>query len=297
MHLQPISLSLKPDIEKFFRTENSSSADYCFGNIFMWDKRYRQETCIVGNRLVTLIGGMGEEYFSFPVGSGDIVPAFDEMREYCADKGIILKVCGITNEHKAIMENVFPDRFSYTLSRDNFDYIYPVEALASYPGKHLHAKKNHCNKFQNENEWSFVELTKELIPDCVKMLDNWSSKEAERLSSGITDEHEAIMRGFEHFEELQLEGGVLFANGKLTGFAIGERLSDTCFCEHFEKAYTDIPGAYPMVCREFSKMIMKKHPDICYVNREDDLGSESLRKSKLSYQPEMLLNKYTAVEI
>lgn len=297
MQFQAISLSSKPDIEKIFRTENSSSADYCFGNIFMWDKRYKQKTAIVGGRLITLIGGMGEEYFSFPVGSGDISPAFDFMREYCKTKGIKFKVCGIENEHKALMEKAFPEKFSYTAARDNFDYIYPIEALINYSGKHLHAKKNHCNRFENENEWSFVELSPELIPNCVAMLDEWSAKESERLSAGIIDEHEAIMRGFEHFNDLNLEGGVLLTNGKVSGFAIGERLSDSCFCEHFEKAYTDIPGAYPVVCREFAKMIKTKHPDICYVNREDDLGSESLRKSKLSYQPERLLEKYTAVEI
>lgn len=297
MQLQTISLSSKPDIEKIFRTENSSSADYCFGNIFMWDKRYKQKTAIVGGRLVTLIGGMGEDYFSFPVGSGDITPAFDFMRGYCENKGIRLKICGIESEHKALMEKAFPEKFSYTAARDNYDYIYPIEALISYSGKHLHAKKNHCNRFENENEWSFVELSPELISDCIKMLDEWSAKEAERLSKSIIDEHEAIMRGFEHFDELGLEGGVLLVGGKVSGFAIGERLSATCFCEHFEKAFTDIPGAYPIVCREFAKMIKKKHPDICYVNREDDLGSESLRKSKLSYQPERLLEKYTAVEI
>ena len=80
MQLKEISLELKPDMEKIFRTENSSSADYCYGNIFMWDKRYKQKSAIAGDRLITHIGGMGDEYFSFPVGSGDIVPAFDEMR-------------------------------------------------------------------------------------------------------------------------------------------------------------------------------------------------------------------------
>lgn len=297
MQLKEISLELKPDMEKIFRTENSSSADYCYGNIFMWDKRYKQKSAIAGDRLITHIGGMGDEYFSFPVGSGDIVPAFDEMRSYCREKGIRLKVCGITEEHKALMVASFPNQFSYTPARKNFDYIYPIEKLMSYPGKHLHAKKNHCNKFEKENEWSFAPISTELLPACAAMLDEWSLKEAERLDSSIEYEHDAILRGFEHFSGLDLEGGVLFANGKIIGFAMGERLSDNCFCEHFEKAYTDIPGAYPMVCREFARMIKQNHPDICYVNREDDLGNPSLRKSKLSYQPEKLLEKFVAVEL
>lgn len=297
MQLTAVSPQLKPHMEKIFRTENSSSADYCFGNIFLWDKRYKQKVAIVGDRLVTLIGGLGDDYFSFPVGSGDIAPAFEEMRSYCRENGLKLKLCGVTEEHRVLMESAFPNEFSYTPERDFFDYLYPIENLAKYPGKHLHGKKNHCNKFENENEWSFVPMSAELIPLCINMLNRWSEKEAERLDDGIVFEHDAILRGFEHFDELNLEGGVLFANGRIVGFAIGERLSDTCFCEHFEKAYTDIPGAYPMVCREFAKMIKQKHPDICYVNREDDLGSPSLRKSKLSYQPERLLTKFTAVEL
>lgn len=299
MELQHISLSQKNEIEKIFRIENSASADYCFGNIYMWDKRYKQKTAVIGGRLVTLISGMGEDYFSFPVGEGDISPAFDFMRGYCRDKGIRLKLCGVESGHKALMEEAFPNRFGYTADRDFFDYIYPIDALISYSGKHLHAKKNHCNRFENENEneWSFVPLTATLIPECVLMLDEWTKAEAERLSGGIIDEHVAILRGLRHFDELGLMGGVLLIGGRVSGFAIGERLNDTCFCEHFEKAFTDIPGAYPIVCREFAKMIKAKYLDICYVNREDDLGSESLRRSKLSYQPERLLEKYTAVEI
>ena len=297
MQLKEISLDLKNDMEKIFRTENSSSADYCYGNIYMWDRRYKQQVAFISERLVTLICGMGEEYFSFPVGSGDISPALREMRNYCKDKGIRLKISGITEEHRVLMENTFPNEFSYAESRRNFDYLYTIDSLISYSGKHLHGKKNHCNKFEKENEWHFEEIRPEHIDGCIAMLDKWSEKEADRLSDSIGYEHDAILRGFEHFEELDLEGGILYANGKIAGFAVGEKLSDTCFCEHFEKAYTDIPGAYPIVCREFAKMIKKKHPDICYVNREDDLGSESLRKSKLSYKPESLLTKYTAVEL
>ena len=99
---------------------------------------------------------------------------------------------------------------------------------------------------------------------------------------------------FMRYDALGLEGGALFAEGRLIGFTIGEVISSDTFDVHFEKAYASIPGAYPMVCREFARQIMADHPNIVYLNREDDMGSEGLRRAKESYQPTVLLEKYVA---
>jgi hypothetical protein len=69
--------------------------------------------------------------------------------------------------------------------------------------------------------------------------------------------------------------------------------SDT-FNVHVEKAAADVNGAYPMVCRELSRMLLEKHPGLVWLNREDDMGLESLRKAKESYKPAFLLRKYAA---
>ena len=85
-----------------------------------------------------------------------------------------------------------------------------------------------------------------------------------------------------------------YEDGKIAGFTVGEVISSDTFDVHFEKAFASMPGAYPMVCREFSRQIMADHPEIVYLNREDDMGSEGLRRAKESYQPTVLLEKYTA---
>ena len=85
---------------------------------------------------------------------------------------------------------------------------------------------------------------------------------------------------------------MLIADGRLVGFTVGEVISSDTFCTHFEKTYTDIDGAYTMLCREMARMVMAKHPDVRYVNREDDMGNPALRTSKLSYKPEEILIKY-----
>ena len=174
------------------------------------------------------------------------------------------------------------------------DYIYEAERLATYAGKALHGKKNHCNRFEAEHAWEFVPLTRENIPACLEMLEAWTKDNAERLDDSIVYEHEAIERAFTHFEALGLEGGVLYADGKLVGFSFGEMTSEDTFDTHVEKADAAMNGAYPMVCRELTRMMCEKHPELKYINREDDMGLEPLRISKLSYKPVYLLKKYMA---
>ena len=65
-------------------------------------------------------------------------------------------------------------------------------------------------------------------------------------SDGIDDEYAAIQRGFAAYDELGLEGGALYAGGRLVAFTVGEQISSDTFDVHFEKAFSEVNGAYPM---------------------------------------------------
>ncbi|MBR1457587.1 MAG: DUF2156 domain-containing protein [Oscillospiraceae bacterium] len=283
-------------IDELVLAENSPSADYNFGNIYIWDKRYRQLVARCGDRVLTKLRYEGRPAFVFPVGRGELRPAIEAITDYAAQKGCPLVIRGVTAAHREQLEAEYPGRFVFTPETDYFDYIYRAERLATYAGKALHGKKNHCNRFEAENDWTFVPLTRELIPVCLDMLDLWTEENSERLDKSVSFEHDAIIRAFAAFEPLGLEGGVLYANGKVVGFSLGEMCSSDCFDVHFEKAQIDLNGAYPMVCRELTRMLLQRHPQLQFINREDDMGFESLRRSKLSYKPEYLLEKYVARE-
>ena len=114
----------------------------------------------------------------------------------------------------------------------------------------------------------------------------------------VTEEHhetdgdrEPIERAFRHFDELGLMGGLLRLDGRVVAFSFGERTNEQVFVTHIEKAFADIPGAYPMINREMARRFCT---DVPYINREDDVGVEGLRKAKLSYYPAILLENYTA---
>ena len=97
----------------------------------------------------------------------------------------------------------------------------------------------------------------------------------------------------EHYEELGLEGGLIRVYGEVVAFTIGDRLSADTYDVHFEKAYGELQGAYAMINREFSRMIAEKYPEVQFLNREDDMGSEGLRRRGRT-RPTVLLEKYVA---
>ena len=291
---KPVTLCDKAWVDPIVMAENSPSADYNFGNMYIWDKTYRQLICRFENRMMTRFDYDGETAFVFPIGSGPLAPAIDALRAFCAEKGIPFVMLGITEKHVGELDALYPGCFTFEKGADYADYVYSAEKLATYAGKALHGKKNHCNRFEAEHDWDFLPLTRELIPGCLDMLNVWSEENADRLDSSIVEEYDAIIRAFAAYEKLGLEGGVLRSSGEILGFSLGEMASPDTFNVHFEKAEIGINGAYPMVCRELTRMVMQNHPDLRYVNREDDMGLESLQKSKMSYKPEFLLEKYLA---
>jgi len=294
LKFKTVTLCDKEWVDEISLAEGSRSANYNFNNIYIWDKQYRQLICRHEGRMLTMLRYGEKPAFVFPIGSGELRPAMELLRRYAADRGWCFVLRGLTESHREALEKEYPGRFEFAEDTNFFDYIYRAERLATYSGKALHSKKNHCNRFEAENDWHFEPLTRELIPGCLDMLDVWSETNAHRLQSSISSEHDAIIRAFAAFEQLQLEGGVLFANGRIVGFTMGSMVTADTVDVHFEKAEVSINGAYPMVCREFVRMLKAKYPALEYINREDDMGIEALRRSKQSYKPEYMLKKYTA---
>lgn len=290
----PLSLADKHFIDEIAAAEDSRSADFVFGNMFLWDGKYHQSVCRHGDRLVVRAEGEHVPIFPFPIGSGELAPTIEAMVEYARSEGYSLVLRGVENHHRELLESLFPSHFTFVHDRDYDDYIYSAEKLSTLSGKKLHGKRNHVNRFEaTYADWRFESLTREMFPLCLALLDEWS----ESVSEGghlVRDERRAIGLAFEHFEDLGLMGGALFVGGSLAAFTVGEQISSDTFNVHFEKARGDIDGAYPMINREFVRHVLRELPHIRYVNREDDMGLENIRKSKLSYRPEMILEKYSA---
>ena len=287
----PLSIEQKNTYSRYVAQTPSNSSGYSFGNIFMWESYCKRSVNIHSECLCIEYDCRSGIFYSIPGKGGDLAGAVDYLHDCAESHGVVLSIRGITAADREMLEQACPGRFDYVADTDNFDYIYSIDSMASLAGKKLHAKRNHCNKFQATYEWEFLPITPDRFEDCLSIHRAWSENR-----DGTGEETFAIHRAFENWDALGFEGGILYANGQPAAFTVGEQISEDTVDIHFEKALDTVPGAYPMVAREFARQLNANHPQLRYLNREEDMGIENLRKAKESWYPLYLLEKFIAVE-
>lgn len=263
------------------------SCEYALSNLIGWSTHYGAQIAEVKGCLVAKI--KKNEVFGFPKGNNwkEALKALKEEYDYPS-------FYGLTNEEKEKIEVTFPDEYVFYPSRNSFDYIYRVSDLAGLSGKKYHSKRNHISFFKKTYNWSYEEMNSENLHECMAMNEKWFSLNVDKDPDGIDAERAVLNLCFDNFSKFAFVGGLLRVDGEVVAFTFGEKLNDNTFVTHFEKAFADIRGAYPMINNQFALNTLKEYE---FVNREDDIGSEGLRKAKLSYYPEILLEKFTAVKV
>lgn len=277
-----------------FRAMPGRSCERTFTNCYLWSRHYgvtfaEVEGCIVFR---SEEGGLS---YAFPAGNKeDVRRAVEALGLYSKEQGYPLTFYNITPDQFALLDAWYPDRFTVEYNRDYADYVYESEKLITLSGKKLHSKRNHTNRFrENHPDWTYETLTKDNVEECFQMALSW------RRENGCEDHAEkraemcVALNSLRLMEELHLMGGVLRVGGRVVAFTIGEPVCDDTFVVHIEKAYADMQGAYPMINQQFVEHECAQYQ---YINREEDMGEEGLRKAKLSYRPVLLVEKGIAKE-
>ena len=292
----PPRLEEKPWVDELLRR----GCDYNFTNLFVWSRAYHQEIARVDDFLVTHVCGRMGCSFMFPAGGGDLASVIRKLEEEAARRGEPLRLVCLTPRQMAELEEFFPGQFTFTADRDGYDYLYEIDRLADLGGKRLHAKRNHINRFMENNpSWTYEEITPESLGECLAMDKEWYrrslAREGEAEERDLGDEGVALRQAMEHYQALGLEGGLIRVYGEVVAFTMGDLLNSDTYDVHFEKAYGELQGAYAMINREFARWVRGRHPNVRYLNREDDMGVEGLRKAKESYYPDQMVEKHTAM--
>lgn len=290
---EPLHLRDQSQYAPVLQAFGHRGCEYNFVNLYAWG---RQQAAMVEGNLALFSQFSGQSIYPFPIGFADPKPTIDALMADAKQRKIAFRITSLSQEDCEYLQTTYPDMFHYHVVRSNFDYIYDINDLAELKGKKYQKKRNHANRFWQQNpDATTVALSEDTLPLVWQVFDAWYALRQENdPHSDVYMERIAAKKALDHWQELDLEGLVLMADGQPVAATVASRLCKDTFDIHFEKALDTADGAYPVINQEFAKYLRAKHPDALWLNREDDLGIEGLRKAKLSYHPARLVEKHWA---
>ena len=288
-----LKLSQKDAYDQILLACPGRSCEYSFANMYLWG---RQETVFFPDCVGFFSHFHGKSIYPYPMGNGDRKAVLEAVIRDARERGIPCRISRMTKAEAEELEAWFPGSFLIRTDRDGFDYVYAIDDLADLKGRKFQKKRNHLNRFRAEHpEAVCVPLDGEHLGPARDMVDSWFRQRiAEDPHGEYLLEQVAISRAFQHFKALEMEGLMLLDGGEVLAVTLGSRLSKDTIDVHFEKAREDVEGAYAAINCEFARYLRDKYPEIKFLNREDDMGLEGLRRAKLSYQPHHFEEKYWA---
>ena len=286
-----IALEDREVLTHYLGLRSHMACDYSVGNLVLWSDVYKTHYLIAEDMLIIKYKIGDEDTFTFPIGNGDLKRTFEWLFAYCKDENIDFKMSIVEPTMFEEVDRLFPGMFSYSFNRDIADYVYKTEDLMNLSGKKYHGKKNHVNQFIRANEnWIYERISEQNANECIEMVKIWCSENGCCEDKSKADEMCALIKAIKYRNELNLIGGIIRADDKIVALTLGEKSSEEMFIVHFEKALADVQGAYTMINQQF---IINELSNFTYINREEDLGIEGLRKAKESYHPAFMVEKGT----
>lgn len=289
-----VELSDKKTIDIYFENNDIyRNCDFCFTNLFAWKCKFNTKFSIINHTLfIRYEPSPNIHAYMIPIGKMPLEKSLNLIIEDAKVRNTPFMIKGITNEMWKNIEELMPGLFKLEHDRDNDEYIYLTEKLLRLKGKKLQSKRNHINRFKSENpSWEYLRLTtKTELDECVEMLNEWENLNTEKAQESLRYDYLATREMLDNFHELNLSGGMIRVNGKIIAFTLGEQLTEDTFVVHVEKAFSDINGAYAIINQQY---VEHEASGYLYINREEDMGFEYLRKAKMSYCPDLLLQENT----
>lgn len=261
------------------------------GNLCCWQFLNGSSYAVVDGQLVIRFR-FSDNRTLYTLPGGEQRKVIGRLAELAAAEQSPLYLYGMVPEMRLFLAEEFPGAFEYREMREYFDYLYLKRDLSLLQGKYFQSKRNHVNKFRKTYDYRFVPMTAETVPGCIRMYDRWCEERHCQGDESLAHERKALLYGMNCFRELGLSGGTLWVDGEVIAFTFGSPINRDTFCIHAEKALARYEGAYNVINQEFAAYLPDRY---VYLNREEDLGLEGLRKAKLSYRPVKLLEKGVAV--
>lgn len=297
LNFKPITKASMMEIMPYLEKEGSRTCDFSYGGILMWVDLFNYEYAIFDETLFIQgdsIFKSGNRAFSIPVGKLTLSESIVVLSNYTQKRAMPLELSTVPEDYLGYFQNI--ENCHIEEMSDWNDYLYEAAVLASLKGKKMSKKRNHVNQFISlYPNWTYKPLAKSMVADLRKELTQTIESEASQ-EDAARKERELTLKFMDEFEDGNpyMKGGVLYVDGKTIAFTIGDIKGDTLYI-HVEKADRKIAGAFEMINKCFAEDMLNQHPDLKYINREDDAGDIGLRLAKQSYHPIKILKKYNII--
>ncbi|MCC8170700.1 MAG: phosphatidylglycerol lysyltransferase domain-containing protein [Parabacteroides sp.] len=292
LEFQPVTLETVAQISPYFARQPYRTCDFTVGGLFMWAPYFNYEYAIYRDTL--FIKGSEEEHmqvtsFALPIGALPPGESLALLGRYCLDKEMPLVLSAVPE--KAALE--LQRRFSAKTEalRDWGDYLYDAQALATLAGRKYNKKRNHVNKFRNTYpDFEYMRISERNLREAVAFFREF--RLAVEKSTPLFEYEESMVEVvLDAYDRFGFEGALLKVDGRVVALTVGEIVQDTLFV-HIEKGLRAYDGVYETINQAFVRDVSERYSQVAYVNREEDVGDEGLRRAKLSYNPVAVLNKY-----
>ena len=301
MIFKDIDMDAREELNPYFDLVDYEACEYCFNTLFMWQHLYKTGYYIGDGFAVIVAEYEGDTFSILPLAKKeDMLGVIKFIVEYFEKENKNIYFRGITKEVVEVLKVDYPGKFEYIEERDLFDYIYDGESMRTLAGRKNVKKRNHINYFLKEyaDRFEYRQLDENDFDDCLEVMNEWTSNKEENnaVDEDMEEELIGIKKLFANYSVLKdrLKIGGIFIDNKLQAFTMGEYLNPDMALIHIEKANPNIRGLYPYINQQF---LVHEFSDVEFVNREEDLGIEGLRKAKLSYHPVRFVEKYTVREV
>lgn len=279
-------------INGFFKKQDYKTCDFTLGGLFMWSDFFNYEYCVYENTLFIRGDDVTADRplcYALPLGELSLHDALKVLKVDCREKGVPL-VFNSVPETELQLFDCNCARCAEELP-DWSDYIYDADALATLVGHKYNKKRNKVNFFRAAfPDYSTEVIGKDNLDEIIAFFENYVRTDDD-TSDYAKNEDAQTMRVLKTYDDWGFDGLVLRVNGEIAAFTVGEIIGDVLY-DHIEKADADkFPGAYQIINMLFADRVRSEF-GVKFINREEDVGDEGLRQSKLSYHPVMVLKKY-----
>lgn len=282
----PISLADMARYRKYHDASRTRAADYSFTNLWGWAEHYGLEWRFT-DKLCWLRQTKPTLRYWAPMGWWKEVDwaAAGEL----ADGRTFFRV---PRKLRILWEQTVDLEFVVEEARGQWDYLYSAEELANLSGNKFHKKKNLLNQFiKKYPDHIYTSMNLECVESVLKMQEEWCTWHECPDSEALMAENTAVRRVLSHWDQLPgLLGGAITHKGKVIAYTVGEQLTPDTLVVHFEKGTTEYKGIYQAINCFFVRDAGGENE---FINREQDLDDEGLRKAKESYNPVDYVRKNT----